>query len=267
MSTRFRSASDTEVRRYILTAATASLLVLAVLFEAFPNLDLAVSLAVKNACAGSARFGGWCHENGVLSIPRGIAMALPVAVVLLAVVLAIRAWRAASHRATHARNVALFLVACFVAGPGLLSNVILKDHWGRARPREVVELGGQKQFTPPLVPSSACTNNCSFVSGEASAVFAMLFAAALVFTRRWRTLLALGVAAGLLTGLIRISMGGHFASDVLFAGGLMALVAAATHAVVFSSSGLWGGLAGLTGSRHAFSAHPRPDRPALEAQS
>lgn len=221
-------ASTAGIRRFVLVSGILALASFVVLFEAFPHLDLITASAVKAACGGEPRYGGWCHGNGIMWYPRALAMALPVIIMAAAAVWAVRAWGCQAQRYR-----ALFLIACFVAGPGLLSNLILKDNWGRARPREVVELGGQKAFTPPLVPSSACDKNCSFVSGEASAVFAALFAAALAFPRRWRTLALLGLAGGLLTGLVRLSMGGHFLSDVLFAGALMALVTVGLHAAFF----------------------------------
>ena len=37
---------------------------------------------------------------------------------------------------------ALFLIATLALGPGLLTNVILKDHWGRPRPIDVRQFGG-----------------------------------------------------------------------------------------------------------------------------
>ena len=43
-----------------------------------------------------------------------------------------------------------FLVILLVVGPGLLVNAVFKDHWGRPRPREIVQFGGQKQFSPTL---------------------------------------------------------------------------------------------------------------------
>src|SRR5262249_18536369 len=36
----------------------------------------------------------------------------------------------------------LFLAICLAAGPGLVANAVLKDHWGRARPKQVAEFGG-----------------------------------------------------------------------------------------------------------------------------
>ncbi len=117
----------------------------------------------------------------------------------------------------------LFLATCLWMGPGVVANLTLKDHSGRARPREVVELGGTKAFTPPLVRSYECNKNCSFVSGEASSMFAMFFAGAVLWPRRSRALIAAGIVAGAGAGFVRMAQGAHFFSDVLFAGIFMAM--------------------------------------------
>lgn len=119
----------------------------------------------------------------------------------------------------------LFLVICLAAGPGLVANYGFKNYWGRARPAHIVEFGGPKIYTPPLTPSGQCRRNCSFVAGEPSTIFMVFFAFALLFPRNHRKLFAVGVAAGLATGLIRMAQGAHFLSDVIFAGVAMALTA------------------------------------------
>jgi lipid A 4'-phosphatase len=63
----------------------------------------------------------------------------------------------------------LFLLLALVIGPGLVANVGLKDHWGRARPREVTEFGGNAVFSPALVPHFENAHaNGSFVAGDAA---------------------------------------------------------------------------------------------------
>src|SRR5690606_18360570 len=42
----------------------------------------------------------------------------------------------------------LFGLLALALGPGLLVNGILKEVWGRARPREILEFGGDATFTP-----------------------------------------------------------------------------------------------------------------------
>lgn len=123
----------------------------------------------------------------------------------------------------------LFMASCLAIGPGVVTNLAFKDHWGRARPREIVEFGGSKTFTAALVPANQCRKNCSFVCGEASSIFMIFFAAGLMFQRRSALLIGTGLVAGFAAGLIRIAQGGHFLSDVAFAGIAMALTAAALH--------------------------------------
>jgi lipid A 4'-phosphatase len=120
----------------------------------------------------------------------------------------------------------LFFAVCLGVGPGIVANLALKDQSGRARPREVVELGGQKQYSAAFARSNQCVRNCSFVSGEASSMFVMFFAAASVWRRRWRALAGAGLAAGGIAGLIRMMQGAHFLTDVVFAAVFMAMTVA-----------------------------------------
>ena len=118
-----------------------------------------------------------------------------------------------------------YVALCLAVGPGLVTNLILKDNWGRARPVQVEAFGGEQSFTPPLLVAEECERNCSFVSGEASSIFMLFFALAMVFPA-WRGRLYLaGLLAGTAAGIVRMAAGGHFLSDVIFAGLFMALTA------------------------------------------
>lgn len=113
----------------------------------------------------------------------------------------------------------VFVLLCVALGPGLLVNVVLKDHWGRARPAQIVEFGGTRAYTPPLILADQCDRNCSFVAGDPSAGFFYLSFAMLAGSA------AGAVAAGALglgIGVLRMAEGGHFLSDVLFCGIVMA---------------------------------------------
>jgi dolichol-phosphate mannosyltransferase len=113
---------------------------------------------------------------------------------------------------------------------------VFKENMGRARPRDIVEFGGTKTFTPPLVPSRECARNCSFISGEASSIYAAFFALALLIPQYRMGLLISGIAAGTLAGIVRIIQGAHFLSDVLFAGVFMAITVSLLHIAFI---GLW----------------------------
>lgn len=115
-------------------------------------------------------------------------------------------------------RVAAFVLLALALGPGLAVDMGLKDHWGRARPRDIVEFGGARQFTPPFQPTNQCDDNCAFVSGHAALAFSLATLAFLAPPRRRRAALGAAVAFGLGVGFMRMLQGAHFLSDVIFAG-------------------------------------------------
>lgn len=123
----------------------------------------------------------------------------------------------------------LFLAVCLATGPGVVANLALKDQWGRARPRDVVEFGGTLKFTPVLASAKECNRNCSFVCGKSSSIFIVFFAAACMWRRRAAALVIAGMAAGGLAGAVRMSQGAHFFSDVVFSGIFMGVTVLALH--------------------------------------
>ncbi|MBZ0218004.1 MAG: phosphatase PAP2 family protein, partial [Fimbriimonadaceae bacterium] len=130
---------------------------------------------------------------------------------------------------------AYFLI-CAAVGPGLFTNSLLKDYWGRARPNQIVEFGGDLQFSPALYISDQCHNNCSFVSGESSTIYMLFFALALMADTRRTTFIILALVLGTLAGAIRMGQGGHFPSDIIFSGLFMAIVAGLIYVVIFRLS-------------------------------
>lgn len=110
-----------------------------------------------------------------------------------------------------------FVAIATAVGPGIVVNGVVKDTFGRARPSQVQDFGGTRQFTPALQVAKQCTSNCAFVSGHTASAF-MLAGVALLGGRRRLWWLYGGVAAGLLTGFARMSVGAHWFSDVLWAG-------------------------------------------------
>ncbi|MBF0094068.1 MAG: phosphatase PAP2 family protein [Alphaproteobacteria bacterium] len=118
----------------------------------------------------------------------------------------------------------LYLLGSLALGPGLVVNGVLKEFWGRARPTTVREFGGDLQFSPALIPSDQCSHNCSFVSGHAAAAF-WLVSFALLVPPRWRPLaVAVALGCGGAMGLVRVAQGGHFLSDVVYAGAVTFIV-------------------------------------------
>ena len=127
----------------------------------------------------------------------------------------------------------VFVIAIFLLGPGMLVNGVLKTFWGRVRPRHLVEFGGKHDFTAWWDPTGACVRNCSFVSGETSSAFAVLALAALVPSPLRYTAIAASIVYGIVIGLVRIAVGAHFLSDVLFAGVFTALLVWCLHGMIW----------------------------------
>tara|TARA_B100000287_G_scaffold148143_2_gene139879 strand:- start:688 stop:1368 length:681 start_codon:yes stop_codon:yes gene_type:complete len=101
-----------------------------------------------------------------------------------------------------------------IVGSGIIANWYFKDQWGRARPVHITEFGGDKYFTQAFVKSNQCEKNCSWISGESSAAFSF-FVGTLILKNP--LFFFLNLVFGIIVSFCRISMGGHFLSDNLFA--------------------------------------------------
>ena len=198
--------------RWAVAGLTTALL--AAGFVGFAGIDLWFTGLFWNGTDGFFLRDAWWARLAYLSIPILAYSVVGIALVGL-IVNAVRRrplgpWRSRTF---------LYLIAVVAIGPGLVVNVVFKDHWGRARPRDVVEFGGTKAFTPAFVISDQCPKNCSFVAGHPSMAFAMValvLVAARPRRRRRAWLIALVVAVGMVVGFGRIMQGGHFLSDVVF---------------------------------------------------
>jgi lipid A 4'-phosphatase len=147
----------------------------------------------------------------------------------------------------------VFLIATLALAPGLLVNGILKEHWSRPRPIDVTQFHGADRFVAWWDPRGACPANCSFVSGDASAAFWTLAPAALA-PPAWRPLAygaALAFGAGV--GSLRVVFGGHFPSDVIFAGIFTFLVIWVCYALLYRRPETQDGDAAIEGAIERFS--------------
>ncbi len=188
-------------------------LLLAWIFTVWPQLDLWASGLFHDAS------GAFIGDRLLFTrlLYRGIPVTGIVYAVLGVVVITVSLWRPHPIGGRWSRRLAA-LAWVSVLGSGLLVNAGLKEHWGRARPREVVEFGGQQHFSPALVPTDQCRHNCSFVSGHATSGYILMavgLMGSVATRRRW---LWIGLAWGTIVSLARIAEGGHFLSDTLFAG-------------------------------------------------
>ena len=196
--------------RYVYRLAQIAFPLLVVLFLLFPQIDLAISQSLW-----SPQTGFWGAQQGWMELLHkhlGKVLALALLIILCALCLT---WiKANPLNIKRHRKSLVFLLVAAVVGPGLVVNLLLKDQWGRARPAQVAEFGGERQFTSAWVISDACGKNCSFVCGDASVGF--LLVAGVFVSRRPRLWLVASLLAGGVLGYMRIAQGGHFFSDVIF---------------------------------------------------
>ncbi|WP_175577840.1 phosphatase PAP2 family protein [Mongoliimonas terrestris] len=218
------------VRRPVLVTLTATLIV-SLLLVAVPGLDLAVSGLFHVPGDGFP-----AERIGVLVDLRELGQAVVAAVAVAGLLALLVPLAACGARFVVPPRAGLFLLATLILGPGLLVNSVLKDNWGRARPRDVTAFGGDLPFTGPWAMVDHCARNCSFVSGEASSAIFLLAVAVLV-PAGWRKATVIGTLLfALALSVNRIAFGGHFLSDVVIAWLLTLLVMLLVHAAVFAPS-------------------------------
>jgi membrane-associated PAP2 superfamily phosphatase len=201
-----------ELLRRPLTLAVAVLVFVSLIFLVVPSLDLAASQFFFEQSAGFAA-GGSASIEGLRQAGRIVEWSLAIAVVLplLLKILIPQSPLLLRPRAS------LFVLATLAIGPGLIVNGILKGYWGRARPRTILEFGGDATFSPVWWISDQCDRNCSFVSGEAASAFWLVTIAFLV-PKTWRpAAAAIALAFAAAVSITRIATGAHFVSDVLLA--------------------------------------------------
>ncbi|MDD3266307.1 MAG: phosphatase PAP2 family protein [Burkholderiales bacterium] len=98
-------------------------------------------------------------------------------------------------------------------GPGLIVNKTFKEHWGRARPYQVIRDGGD--FSLPWQPNFKQPSNNSFPSGHAS-IGAFIGVPFIAARRRKLGFILCGLGA-FLVGMVRWLQGGHYFSDICIA--------------------------------------------------
>ena len=161
--------------------------------------------------------------------------------VLVAWALVASAW---GRRGRVARYTGSFVMLAVLLIPLFTVSWLGKDTYGRPRPRQVVEFGGEHRFTPLLVPTFQDRQE-SFPSGHAAAGYALLLPAFALYARRRKRwawgFLIVGGTAGLLLSATRVLQGGHFFSDVLWSAGLTFLLGGLFHRY---------GMPALRASRH-----------------
>ena len=194
----------------------AAFVIFALFVTAFPGVDIAIS---------SLFFDGrtflrdqWWQK----ALQAGLGYFIPLSVICVALLYACNRLLKLDVCRVDARRV-LYVILVLAIGCGFIVNFGLKDHFHRARPRDIVEFGGTKSFSPAFQVSDQCKTNCSFSSGDAAGGFYCL-ALALALSRRRAAFMA-GLAVGVVMSFARISSGAHFFSDTVTSFLVMLIVA------------------------------------------
>ncbi len=121
----------------------------------------------------------------------------------------------------------LFIVLVIVIGDGLIVNAILKEFWGRPRPRDILQFGGDYAYIP-LWTFGPAGDNSSFTCGHCAAAWSFIvFGFLFLHRNRVKAALAfIGVGIyGTLMSITRMVQGGHFLSDAMWSLFILYLVA------------------------------------------
>jgi lipid A 4'-phosphatase len=195
-----------DIDRWIAVISRTTI-VISFVFVILPAVDLEVS--------------GWFSDGSVfiladqpfLKALRQVGLKGPViAIALLLLLLGLRVFPSIRHLICAPRR-ALFVILSFATGQVIVE--VIKPLIGRARPRNIVEFGGDAGFTPLWQLSSECSSNCSLPSGEAAAAAAGL--SLLIFVpAKYRQSAAILLTPMLaLVAFNRVLFGAHFLSDVM----------------------------------------------------
>ena len=222
--------------QYWVLALSALGFVAIIVWVSFPELDLKIS----SLFAGGAGDGGLRFHLREHPVAKFFNEVIDEGAVVGAWVLLFSLFFTNAMDKTFlslARRQWWYLFATFITGPALIANAVLKENWGRARPRNIAYFGGDKEFTPPFVVTDQCATNCSFVSGDASLAWTMLAIALVVPGDRTKWIIA-AFMFGIIISLTRIVQGAHFASDTVFAGILMSLTVILLYMIIVEKR--WG---------------------------
>lgn len=210
------------IRKHTIWLAPVLLLLIITPFT--PMIDLFVAHCVFEKIGASSFVSTPFYDSVYLYgvIPSQIICALAVICLLASILLPKFKWW---------RPIAWTLALNLVIGSGLITHILLKEFWGRPRPRQIMEFGGHLPFRPYYIPKigKASEPARSFPSGHSTTgfYFFCLYFLGRRYRKPWLAYGGLGFAL-ILGGLLswaRIVQGGHFISDAFIAGLIMWLSA------------------------------------------
>jgi lipid A 4'-phosphatase len=214
-----------------LLAVSILFFALADLWLAFPQLDLAVAglfwtpegnFAARGALweqlmyhsidkllvvIGLGLIGAWVigRRHDVTNVRRACTVQVPIHRYASK-----RFIGSIASRVTGRRLAFLLLLLALV--PGLVVNTLFKAHWGRARPIQLEQFGGQRAFSPAFIVSDQ--GGGAFASGHVAAA-AWLVAVPVVVCGVGSLWTGLALLYLLAMVLARMAAGAHFLSDAL----------------------------------------------------
>jgi membrane-associated PAP2 superfamily phosphatase len=204
----------------LLGVQLAALVVISIIFTVF-DLDLKIAGLFYSADGGwyLARkpLWVWLHRYG--TIP-GLVLTLT----------ALIGWGAGFflHRLKPLRRSCMIVALTSIIAAGLLVNAVFKQYWGRPRPDQTIEFGGQwryRHILPPGIPGKGA----SFPCGHCTMGF--VFLSMMAFHRQNKYLAYGGTSVGIVLGLLlsaaRVVQGAHFVSDTLWSLGFITMTATA----------------------------------------
>lgn len=136
------------------------------------------------------------------------------------------------------RNPMMVIMLTTILGSGVLVHIVAKEMWGRPRPRQVENYGGNQPYRPIWKPEyNPPEPSKSFSCGHCTLGF-VFFALYVIGVRlRSRFLQVMGLALaffiGFLFGFVRMAQGAHFFSDVLFSAYFMWIAALVSDWLVY----------------------------------
>ena len=104
----------------------------------------------------------------------------------------------------------LITILSLAIGPGLFVNLAFKEHWGRARPYQVIR--DNSQFALPWQPDFNQPKNNSFPSGHES--IGAFIGIPFIAYRKRKLGVTLSILGAIVVGAVRWLQGGHYFTDI-----------------------------------------------------
>lgn len=143
---------------------------------------------------------------------------------------------------------ALVVLFSFIVGCGFITHLLLKEGWGRPRPKQTVFFGGTHTYYPWYLPAHLYEGGKlrSFPSGHgAITALGLVFLEIGLASGRKKWVLFGMIWCGVLMlpiGILRIFQGGHYFTDVVMAAAVMDLTAFFTSYYIIYSSKTFNGV-------------------------